>query len=141
MRDIKFRAWDSSTGRFLENFTVYQYGNVASNGEWLVKDDLDGVILEQFTGLKDKEGKNIYEGDIVIHPDVYTEKVDVGVGMIPVAQTEENTLAKVVMEKGSWGIFVKGSTELLNKGFNPFTETNIEEIEVIGNIHQNPELL
>ncbi len=77
----------------------------------------------------------------MIHPDTYTETVDVGIGNVPVAQTEENTIAEVVFEKGAFGINVTGNTESLYKGFNPFSETELEEIEIIGNIYENPELL
>jgi uncharacterized phage protein (TIGR01671 family) len=57
MREIKFRAWDASTKQMFENVQN-------SNGfdSWLHQPD---CTVMQYTGLKDKNGKEIYEGDIV----------------------------------------------------------------------------
>jgi uncharacterized phage protein (TIGR01671 family) len=61
MREIKFRAWDHSANRYFipESLKL-------KNGKFVYQTVCTGEhILEQFTGLHDKSGKEIYEGDIV----------------------------------------------------------------------------
>lgn len=65
MREIKFRAWDNATKSLIqpEDKSIYLYlnGSLSQNQVWCTND----LILLQYTGLKDKNGKEIYEGDVV----------------------------------------------------------------------------
>lgn len=61
-REIKFKVWDLIQKKWLDNFIVYQYGNI-SNGDYMLPKD--EYVLCQYTGLKDKKGEEIYDGYIL----------------------------------------------------------------------------
>lgn len=117
-RDIKFRVYDKKLKRMLgvqkHSFKTKKSMPYGFNMEY----DFGGIM--QYTGLKDKNGKKVYEDDII----KYSHKV---VGTI---------LRKVRMKYGMWGIegIVKG-TQI------PFANILESEYEVVGNIYENPELL
>lgn len=79
-------------------------------GDWVLCDPIDPETVGQYTGLTDMNGKRIFEGDIV------------GV---------DGKCYEVLAEEGCWIIVADGWD---------FLATNNDEIEVIGNIHDNPEL-
>ena len=141
MREIKFRAiykerWGE---RSMFNVKTINFNEELIDGEI----PFHFVEIMQFTGLKDKNGKEIYEGDILCVPDTYTETVDVGIGNMPVAQTPENHLAPVEFDMGCFKVKFLEDGELYQKGYSTFGEIDAEgdEIEIIGNIYESPELL
>jgi len=142
-RQIKFRAWNNET----KQFELPLYRGVANLN---INDILRGstLLYQQFTGLLDKNGKEIYEGDIVLYPDTESEYVDVGVGSgLKVAETQVNSFGEVKFQEGTFGIICPKGSETLEKGFKSFwwiiNEYGFElnELEVIGNIYENPELI
>lgn len=121
-REIKFRAWDNNKKimYYDENSSfIFSSNKIECNFDngWLTKNT--GIFM-QFTGLKDRNGKEIYEGDILSNKDTYGYMV---VNWSP-------TSAGFCLDKKGW-IFSHYFKEAVDA----------EECEVIGNIHENPELL
>jgi uncharacterized phage protein (TIGR01671 family) len=124
MREIKFRAWDAKThtmnpspiiwrGIWYESPESFEY-DISS------ADVPKGKFLMQYTGFKDKDDREIYEGDIVVicalHP------------IEPVFTTEV---------KWDTGSFTANKRRL----YRTLAHWAKDGIQVIGNIYENPELL
>lgn len=107
MREIKFRAWGFNK--------MFEPRTLVNMCQCMPRIDFQGLTLMQITGIKDKNGKEIYEGDILEGKDHW-----------------------------AWGDWRKVVT--FDGGcFRPFGtgdwEPDPEDVEVIGNIYENPELL
>lgn len=88
---------------------------------------IDDAILMQSTGLKDKNGQEIFEGDIV------SDGFDIGD-----IKSHKTLGFYMVDKKGVERWFSDGATI---EGFEEYVKTAFKTIEVIGNIYENPELL
>jgi uncharacterized phage protein (TIGR01671 family) len=119
MRDIKFRAWDKTT-------KLFDY--------WTLKPGVEVWIhsgheeIQEFTGLLDKNGKEIYEGDIIAsteNPDIWQAIVYFEFGSFKVKDTKSRI--------GGQHIMYGELYEQVGDEGNDF--------EVIGNIYENKELL
>jgi uncharacterized phage protein (TIGR01671 family) len=126
MREIKFRAWETPRS-YHDGKMIYQESFVNNTIQYLVNEKTfnNSRIIMQYTGLKDKNGKEIYEGDIINVFDYDTEFLGYG---------------NVIFKYHSWCInWIDSRSECIMK-FDEFIE-NGREINVIGNIYENPELL
>ena len=125
----KFRAWDNNRKLMIDEVVVidlynecigYLYRSEIVQGEIVSRLPINDVIIMQSTGLFDKNGKEIYEGDIVKGYSVYPEP----------SIFEPFLMGEVYYtNRGTWD-----SYSYILGGFN-------EQVEVIGNIYENKELI
>ena len=110
MREIKFRGWDEGM--------MVPWDDLK---EWECNlSELNELRLMQYTGLKDKNGKEIYEGDVLTTGDVYLYKV-----------VWEDFGFDLIHQYGRWGPLSR---------FPKLLEDFSKDCEIIGNIYENTEL-
>lgn len=148
MREIKFRGWNENDQTLYiweeiqsweEDFGCHVYDQLFRGDHW---------ICEEYTGLKDKNGAEIYEGDVVRIPEMY----DLNKYKVPEIKSLRGKIGFVF--KSSAGFNVRhvsslgeneGLINVIHKGYGMIDNYDLwnyqRVFEVIGNIHENPELL
>jgi len=114
MREIKFRAWDKKFKDLVKNPYLHEHMKYAHIDEMFTKHTR--YIWMQYTGLKDRNDREIFESDILINGDIkikyVVEWLDCGLG------------ARQILNKSTIGLTFWQNT-----------------LEIIGNIYESPELL
>lgn len=130
-RQIKFRGKRADNGEWvygdLENNRAKGVTRIHSydgDGNYIGQNVVDAESIGQYTGLTDCNGKEIYEGDILVYGGQFQHIVEFKHGMFGYTLLD------------GWFVGYGGNA---NFSFNPLDKS--DEHEVIGNIHDNPSLL
>ena len=115
MREIKFRAWDEVNKLYYYNVQNTYDKKIGDNFQNVL--DNENLMVEEFTGLKDKNGVEIYENDIIEISDMSYGDSQNNYGVVKYSEYAELVVGNI----------------LLSRIYNA--------IEVIGNIHENADLL
>ncbi len=123
MREIRFRAWDNKNQRMYYDVGIFPNQcktpmSISSDGLFYHPLHSQFGKLMQYTGLKDKNGKEIYEGDII-----------------------ENTSGVITIDVKCEVFFRDYGWHLRKDNGYEFLAFGLERCVIIGNIYENPELL
>jgi uncharacterized phage protein (TIGR01671 family) len=142
MREVKFRAWNKRDKKMLG-------WDIVQNQYFYTIEQYPDYKVMQYTGLKDKNEKEIYEGDILkvpvdinqeVHGSYSIHEVIIKKGIIITSYLKSEK--GQILPKGYTAGFLLDSYDFDNKTFlfsdNPTMDT---KVELLGNIYENPELL
>ncbi len=129
----KYRVWDTAN-KVMGIVNCYDFDEdkvFYTTDDGIKYSQVSGYfILEESTGLKDKNGKEIYEGDIILTNEVIGQ----GIG-------EDPRRSIMAVKQDSYNGGYRLTNPEIPQGNPAFCSLNTQHQEVIGNIHDNPKLL
>ena len=141
MREIKFRAWNPLANAF-RPVSLLDMENMIKDMEWkqncLWLRNTERSIYEQFTGLHDKNGREVYEGDVLLCESNFN-----GFYVCVINYNEKEARYALTKYGGSKDRDYRDSNihGCYPFGFSGSSINCPSRIEIIGNIHENSELL
>jgi uncharacterized phage protein (TIGR01671 family) len=139
MRETKFRAWHTQHGMSMP-FTLGEIPTWDLGKGWVTLEEYDkNLDVMQYTGLKDKNGVEICEGDIVFNANCFGCPTSWG------DATDSFPQYRLIVwdedeAKFRWAFLEEGIRDRRCSGYS-FVKNNADMFEVIGNIYENKELL
>lgn len=135
MNEIKFRAYNKRTQKMYKVLVIFFYQKIVKlsgldgKGKSFLE-QFDDVVLMQYTGLKDKNGVEIFEGDYVVGVQYLTTSPNVPFEIRGVVRYSERNTMFYIGDKN------KGHDMFMHSlGSTPYI------LEVIGNIYENSDLI
>lgn len=139
MRDIRFRAWNKKYDFMMQSVMVAAYGSgrrCKYDSEWWEEADIE---IMQYIEMKDKDGEDIYEGDIIEFDDVGEEGYEYKEGF------DFQNRAVIIWNNGRFELDkpMSDNSEVLDFMNNCHEDfwNALKDCKVIGNIYENPGLL
>lgn len=141
----KYRAW-STDKKIMAEVRTLRFTDELVETDKFVERSIEGVKLMQSTGLKDENGKEIFEGDILKFNDEWADYGYEGYieGSIEGINYVEIKREKTCFTFGKTKLPESSLIDLVENEHYPFEGLLIEasyEFEIIGNVYENPELL
>lgn len=127
MRELKFRVWDTKNKQFLSQSSEYYHiGDITGIPYTLneILNKLDRFVVQQFTGLYDKNKKPIYEGDII----KYTRLIEKERRIVEL-------FSFIKFQDAKFGFDLTGFNDMF------YDLSDEPDFEVVGNIFEHSELL
>lgn len=125
MKELKFKIWDKKNKIMSNPFTIFSFKDTSENFNKFLSDDPETLL---FTGLLDKTGKEIYEGDILSLNYFEGEVVKMWIEYL---DTLPYCCTIIKYSEGDWVPLGR----IMKRDGEQFT------CEVIGNIYEHPELV
>ena len=129
MKELKFRAWDGK--EIIDDVVPASETSIIEFNDGYEWQEIEVEAVEQYTGIKDKNGKDIYEGDIV---DVIFPTKLRGV------EEHQILVCRFGVKRAGFVLNRETNARIFSLTFGEINAKNLA-VEVIGNIHENADLL